>query len=123
AIAIGALWLVFATYGARVATLLVAIVTAIQVVDSHAGWRSTTRIERVGSSWPSPFKSPFWNMAAGRYAKIRVLPVKNPSPLWSTVAPFSLNHGMGTDSIYFARVDQDRLRHAQLQSEEVIQRG
>jgi hypothetical protein len=96
-------------------------VAVIQIADTNAGWRALeSKFAHVGSSWPTTLKSPFWEKAALRYANVRAVPVKHPSPLWYIGRPFAVSRGLSTDSIYLARVDVEKLSGAQRRAVEVL---
>ena len=52
----------------------------------------------------------FWNEATERYRTIRTLPFRtlNPPVGWGALSSLALQHDMGTDAVYLARIDVHR---------------
>lgn len=86
-----------------------AIALAVQVVDTHAGWRNIyIGPERIGATWPSALQSPVWPALAPHYPRLRALPVVNAGPHWTELSYFAFSHGMATDAVYLGRLDAAR---------------
>jgi hypothetical protein len=108
----------------RVALTLLAVAALLQVVDTSAGWlpiRADLLVD--GPRWRSPLKSPFWARAARTYQEVRLVPPRNRARDYATFAYFAATHGLSTDAIYFARVDQAELEQAGRAAKEAIQKG
>ncbi|UQZ91420.1 hypothetical protein C4J81_19170 (plasmid) [Deltaproteobacteria bacterium Smac51] len=101
---LSAIYLVARGYEKRAAIPLLALAIFIQTADTHAVWgriRNNMMID-PGSAWNTPFKDPFWELAAQKYAKVRNVCGGRPS---KEIAAYAATHRMATDSAYLARVN------------------
>ena len=123
-IVLGVLWLVWNKYGRATALLLLLGAVVIQIADTRAGWRSLqARYDKAGTTWPSPLASPFWEAAAAHYKKIRGIPAANGSRWWPVVTPYAAQRGLGTDIVYFSRVDTRKLESLRREGLRVLHGG
>ena len=91
--------------------LLIACV-CVQVWDTSPAW---SRLHRVYSAtaaarFMTAPEGEFWNEATERYRTIRTLPFRtlNPPVGWGALSSLALQHDMGTDAVYLARIDVHR---------------
>jgi hypothetical protein len=104
---------VFKAYPPRVVLPLVAVAALLQTVDTSAGWLPIrAHLMLSGSTWTSPMKAPFWSQVPSNYRQFRFFPVRNKPENYADFAYFALNHGMDTDGVNFARIDEDKVRRA-----------
>ena len=75
------------------------------------------------AQWVTPLQGPFWDRAAARYRKIRWVPPANPSLHWYKLAAYAGRHGLGTDAVYLARVDQGPLERARKKALAAVNTG
>lgn len=93
-------------FGARKLLLLGTLGFAVQVVDMSDGFAAFKRIPLpVASSWDTPLKAPFWDIAATHYAKVRAIPIEGLNHHWRELAYYAATHGLGTDVAYLGRLD------------------
>jgi hypothetical protein len=121
-------WLLIRTlvkrYPPRIAAAILFAVVTVQALDTSAGWLPIRRDLMVaGSSWNSPLKSPFWSQVPANYREIRMVPPRNKPPKYSVFAYFAAMHGMATDAVYFARIDEEKLRLAKQQALLAVNEG
>jgi hypothetical protein len=84
-------------------------ILVLQVVDTSAGWGPKKQANSVGGkTWTEPFKSPFWEVAASHYKKIRIVPSGVSVIHKNQVAYFAARHKMATDAAYLARYDTEK---------------
>ena len=114
-------------YGTRVACYLLACALIIQVTDTSAGWLAIRKRLMVNpaAEWATPLKNSFWNRAAARYQKLRLIMPSNKAAHWQAFASFAARHGLATDAVYLARVEQrcssmQRQRRRSLRSQQAI---
>jgi hypothetical protein len=111
-------------YPPRWAGALLVAAVLLQAVDTSAGWLSIRQgMSAVGSSWPSPLKSAFWSRVPERYRRIHLVLPKNQKPGYDVFAYFAATHGMATDAVYTARVDQAKLKQAERRGLSAVSRG
>ena len=114
----------FKQYPPRTAAILLFVAVLVQAVDTSAGWRPIRRdLMIAGPTWDSPLKSPFWSQVPSVYQLIRVVPTGNQTPHYSDFAYFAAMHGMSTDAIYVARIDEDNVKQANRQGQLAVRRG
>jgi hypothetical protein len=116
---------VIKSVGHRTAVCLLTLAVVLQLLDTHAGWRTrreSLMVPRAATMVPAP-QDQFWEQAAARYAKVRVLPPGNKGPLWKQVASFAGTHGLATDAVYLARIDNAGYATASALADEVLATG
>lgn len=101
--------LIIRAYPARVSLGILVAATAVQVVDTSAGWRRASITHgRQRTAIRSPLTSGFWFDAPTIYRRVRLVPPGNFLPNWDVISDYAARQGLATDAIYAARVDQDR---------------
>lgn len=96
------------THGYRTSLWVLGFATVIQILDTSAGWLIVrhNRNDSYGSTWNSPLQSEFWDKASSHYKYIYLVPSSIDAPkYYQTFAYYALQHGMGTDGAYLARID------------------
>jgi hypothetical protein len=110
-------------YNRNTAIAMLAFAVIIQAVDTRAGWEPRRQKNAIaGETWNEPFKSPFWEIAASRYKKIRVFPAGR-SSIHQEVSHFAARHKMPTDAAYLARFDSDKLDKLNADTENILYTG
>mgnify|MGYP006976731177 CR=1 FL=1 len=111
ALLLGAAGLVAQVWGGRRAGLLFAALLVVQAVDmapSLARLRSyVADAPRVA---PERLPDPFWDEAGRVYRRVRAVPAANQGEHWESVARFAARHGLPTDAVYLARIDDEAVR-------------
>ena len=93
----------------RALSVLVAMMLILQLYDSRNAFVLCVEKHKT-KTWQSPMQDPFWEQAALRYTKVRVVPPSSSSePPWKELAQYACSHHMGINSFYFARSDENRL--------------
>jgi hypothetical protein len=93
-------------FGARKLLVLGALALGVQLADMSDGFTAFQRIPLpVAATWDTPLKSPFWNIAATHYAKVRAIPIEGLNHHWRELAYYAATHGLGTDVAYLGRID------------------
>jgi Family of unknown function (DUF6311) len=122
------LWLLirslFRRYPPRTAGIILFVLVAIQAVDTSAGWRPIRRdLMLAGPAWDSPLKARFWSQVPANYQVIRLVPPRNHASNYTVFAYFAAMHGMATDSVYFARIDAEKLQQAKREALLAVDEG
>jgi hypothetical protein len=111
----------------RGAILLLTIALVAQVLDTRAKWEQLRAEFMVSpaAQWPTSMKAVFWEEAAQRYKEVRTAPPRNKTrlPPWQEVATYAGHYGMGTDSVYLARLDTERLHMAKSRAANILRSG
>lgn len=120
-----AIFLVVAGYARQTARLLLAAALLVQVVDTSAAWRGIRNRLMVppASEWTSPLVDPFWDAAAERYRKLRIIPPRAYSSDWASLAYYAATHGLATNAVYLARVDGEALAKSLTAASRTLETG
>lgn len=111
-------------YPARIAAGALLVAVLAQVVDTSAGWRPIREHLMVtGTTWPSPLKSAFWSKVPSNYSEIRMVLPANKERNYAHFAYFASMNGMSTDAVYFARIDEAKLRQARSDAMAAVNRA
>jgi hypothetical protein len=96
----------------KVGGLILAALLCVQWADTSHGVRHLHQKLSHAKPWSSPLKSDFWSTAGKRYkALVVTLPAKH-YDRYLPLAHFAVTHGMSTNAVYLARVDQAKLSEA-----------
>lgn len=106
--AVGARW------HAPGAAAILLLAVPLQLADISVGLERLRGFVAAAPREPAPrLLDPFWEEAARRYARLRAVPAGNFGDHWEPLARLAVVHGLATDAVYLARVDQravERLR-------------
>ena len=96
------------SFSRRTTSLLLALLLAIQLVDSLPAINSARSRFTISTHWSSPFTDSMWKRLSLNRTNIIVVPPLNndEADLWMAVDDFAINHGMNTNSGYFSRYSQ-----------------
>jgi hypothetical protein len=117
--------LVLKGYSFRASIFIFGITFLLQVVDTSKGWIALgdSFNKSPSSSIPTNLKNDFWQLAAKKYKKIEIFPVKNWPSFWANIADYAHQNKMQTSVVRMARVDQSKLVSAQQQLEKMLSVG
>jgi len=114
----------FRRYSPRFAGGVLFVALMIQALDTSAGWLPIRRELMVfGTSWISPLNARFWAKVPAQYQVIRMIPPRNLGPGYEVFAYFAATHGMESDAVYLARVDQEQLARARWRAMQAVYYG
>lgn len=83
----------------------------LQVSDTSPGWmwlRNSLMFPNP-PEYGTPLQNQFWSEAAKRYKKVIRVPIENKSPLWGVFADYAAKYSLGTNSVYLARVNKEKV--------------
>lgn len=94
----------------------------IQVMDTSAGWwpkhqeiKKDSALLSIFSQQIQTLNDPFWENAAKKYTKLIVVPAQDPPGGiphdWLRFASFSEKFGLGTNSVYLARISSHKIEN------------
>ncbi len=100
-------------FSPRRAGLALASLFAVQVADFGPGAARIAHFfpRDTPAHVPLRLSDPFWAEAAGRYARIRLVPARNQGFPWEEVAVLAATKRLETDAIYLARADPGAIAH------------
>jgi hypothetical protein len=111
ALLLGAAGLVAQVWGGRRAGLLLAALLAVQAADLAPAMARLRALVADAPRVPRErLPDPFWDQAGQAYRRVRAVPAANQGPHWEPVARFAVRHGMPTDAVYLARIDEEAVR-------------
>ncbi len=105
---------VAARWRGRGAAAILLLAVPLQFADISVGLERLRGFVAAAPREPAPrLVDPFWEEAARRYGRLRAVPAGNFGDHWESLARLAAVHGLATDAVYLARVDQrvvERLR-------------
>ena len=110
------IFIIIRAYPISIARMILGFCCLLQIVDTSSGWlplqarlRQNSKIEPTNL-----FVNSFWKDAANHYKTLRIEPLVNSQfqPRWEHLAPFTAKHHLGTNAVYLARIDQQKLNSA-----------
>ena len=121
-------------YPRWLASSLLGLACACQIVDTSAGWLPIHHKLNEDSSQASLFAQKsnqlsdiFWTQAASYYDQLLVVPAQEPAGKipddWERFASFAAQFHLATNSVYLARLDQKKLAEFNHQFKLMINKG
>jgi hypothetical protein len=124
AAAIASAFALVARLGGRRAGLALGLLAVIQAADFGPGLaRMRHFFPPTEATVPLRLADPFWEEAARRYQRIRVVPAQNQGFPWEEVAVFAASRGLDTDAVYLARSDEAAKAALQARTAEELRSG
>ena len=96
-------------FNKKLATIVLTGCLLFQIVDS-ASAVTTVRHRFTGApEWVSPMQDPRWEELAGTHKNIVTLPllINDVESRWMLIADFASRHKMGTNAVYFSRINME----------------
>ena len=107
----------------KVGALILVALLCVQLTDTSRSVAQLHQKLSYAKPWSSPLKSDFWSRAAKQYKSVVVtLPAKHYEG-YLRLAHFATTHGMSTNAVYLARVDQSKLQTSSSALAEAIASG
>lgn len=110
AVSLLCLVIIFRYWTPRAALALLLLACALQSLDAAA--LAKAKLAQGQNTFVSAMTSelihPFWRQAAGKYAKIRGVPIRG-QLRWHILAWYALKNGMGIDCMYLSRYNTEKL--------------
>jgi len=114
------IYIIVRSYSHRTAVILISFILIVQIIDTSAGWlpikekiAKANQQSDIFSQHRAFFSDPFWANAAAHYHQLLIVPPQQPPGQipynWERYASFAMAHGMSTNSVYLARIDNQRL--------------
>jgi len=108
---LGGIWLLHRYWGTGVASLILACLLLVQIIDTSSGWTGyRARFSVSGSRWSVPqLSSPLWERASAVYREVRVIPSadahSSDRSYWKIFGYLAASHGMAVNVAYLARAN------------------
>ena len=110
-IMIGSVVVLVRALGPRRGTALLAFALALQLYDSWPAYARIHASYRTAEPKPSAVLSaPIWSDIARRYRRLAVVLPGNQQPGWNVLGYFAAENGLGINTGYFARANDEALR-------------
>jgi hypothetical protein len=124
------LYVIIKSYATKHALIIIAIGLLIQVADTSSGWKHLRQkmMQTSSSSMGTPLRDPFWEQAAGRYENIVRIPTQDQWMVafpteWDIFASYAQQHGMGTNSVFLSRMDDNKFQKSHAQQKDLLITG
>ena len=121
-----ALFIIIRFLSAKKTIAVLGFLLAIQIMDTSPGWLTIRQnlAQDMSNEVHSPLlKDPFWQSAAKFYKKIIRIPAGTQAPNWLQFASLAAENQISTNSIYVARIDNQKVNAANLKLLDVLKKG
>jgi len=107
-------YIIIKSYSKRVAITILSFGLLIQIVDTSAGWLPLRHqlMQAKSAEWGTSLTDPFWAAAAKKYQKVVRIDAANHNHNWETFAYYAIQNQLSTNSIFLARVDEQKMMKA-----------
>ena len=107
-------YIIIKSYSKRVAITILSFGLLIQIVDTSAGWLPLRHqlMQAKSAEWGTSLTDPFWAAAAKKYQKVVRIDAANHNHNWETFAYYAIQNHLSTNSIFLARVDEQKMMKA-----------
>jgi hypothetical protein len=123
-IALAGIYFLIRGYSKKIATTVLGIALAIQVLDTSGAWLEIkNKINHPGAQPVSSLSDPFWVNAAKHYSKVVRVPVWNEQAIWEKFANYAAQYQLGTNSVFMGRVDQQKIERSNQKIKEMLAQG
>jgi hypothetical protein len=123
-IAIAGIYFLIRGYSRKIATTVLGIALAVQIVDTSGAWLEIkNKISHPGAQPVSSLSDPFWADAARHYKKVVRVPVWNEQAIWEKFANYAAQNQLGTNSVFMGRVDQQKIERSNQKIKEALAQG
>jgi hypothetical protein len=124
AISFTAIYFLIRGYSKKIATAVLGIAFAIQILDTSGAWLEIKhKINHPGAQPVSSLSDPFWDDAAKHYKKVVRVPVWNEQVIWEKFANYAAQNQLGTNSVFMGRVDQQKIERSNQKIKEALAQG
>ena len=123
-IAIAGIYFLIRGYSKKIATTVLGLALAIQIVDTSGAWLEIkNKINHPGAQPVSSLSDLFWANAARHYKKVVRVPVWNEQAIWEKFANYAAQNQLGTNSVFMGRVDQQKIERSNQKIKEALVQG
>jgi hypothetical protein len=123
-IALTGIYFLIRGYSKKIATAVLGIALAIQIIDTSGAWLEIkNKINHPGAQPVSSLSDPFWLDAAKHYNKVVRVPVWNEQAIWEKFANYAAQYQLGTNSVFMGRVDQQKIERSNQKTQEMLAQG
>jgi hypothetical protein len=123
-IAITGIYFLIRGYPKKIATTVLGIALAVQIIDTSGAWLEIkNKINHPGAQPVSSVSDPFWADAARHYQKVVRLPVWNEQAIWEKFANYAAQNQLGTNSVFMGRVDQQKIERSNQKIKVMLAQG
>ena len=96
-------------FNKKLAVFVLAACLVFQIVDSVPGVATVRQRFTDAPQWVSPMQDPRWEELARTHKNIIALPllINDVAGRWMLIADFASRHKMGTNAVYFSRINME----------------
>ena len=96
-------------FNKKLATIVLTGCLLFQIVDSASAVTTVRHRFTDAPEWVSPMQDPRWEELAGTHKNIVTLPllINDVAGRWMLIADFASRHKMGTNAVYFSRINME----------------
>ena len=96
-------------FNRKLATIVLTGCLLFQIVDSASAVTTVRHRFTDAPEWVSPMQDPRWEELAGTHKNIVTLPllINDVESRWMLIADFASRHKMGTNAVYFSRINME----------------
>ena len=96
-------------FNKKLATIVLTGCLLFQIVDSASAVTTVRHRFTDAPEWVSPMQDPRWEELAGTHKNIVTLPllINDIESRWMLIADFASRHKMGTNAVYFSRINME----------------
>ena len=96
-------------FNKKLATIVLTGCLLFQIVDSASAVTTVRHRFTDAPEWVSPMQDPRWEELAGTHKNIVTLPllINDVESRWMLIADFASRHKMGTNAVYFSRMNME----------------
>ena len=96
-------------FNKKLATIVLTGCLLFQIVDSASAVTTVRHRFTDAPEWVSPMQDPRWEELAGTHKNIVTLPllINDVESRWMLIADFASRHKMGTNAVYFSRINME----------------
>lgn len=112
-------------YSRKVATLILGICFAVQLIDTSAGWWPIHQSlsSKVSSVNETPLVNSSWKNFGSHYQKIIRFPLHSHGENWEYFANLAASSKIATSSVFLARFDESKLKAGNLKVDAQLRMG
>lgn len=98
----------------KTVTIILFCAVFVQIIDTSAKWwpRRMQAAQLSGPELPTNLTNPFWSIAGSHYHQVKRIPVIANQPNWHILATYAAQYQMGVNTVYLARIDEDKVQQA-----------
>lgn len=107
------LYLIVINYQKRTCIFLFIFAFSLQILDTRPGWSQIHQriTQSIDLQHQDRLISPFWKILSKEYQNVKIYPLiqSQMQPNWGTFSKYAADAHLGTNAVYLARIDPDKI--------------